>query len=69
LAQLRKSQPNSEMLGLFSFQLSRPLGLVEAEVSAKLDRLLNQHEKEWKDYMGSLGNDSFLGNWIGEARS
>jgi 7-cyano-7-deazaguanine synthase in queuosine biosynthesis len=69
LAQLRKSQANSGMLGLFSFQLSRPLGLVEAEVSAKLDRLLNQHEEEWKDYMGSLGNDSFLGNWIGEARS
>jgi len=63
LAQLRKSPANSGMLGLCAFQLGRSLGLAESDVRSKLDRLLAQHEKEWKDFMDSLGRTSFLGNW------
>jgi len=68
LAQLRNSPANSGMLGLCAFQLSRSLGIAEADVRSKLDRLLAQHEKEWKDFMGSLGQGSFLGNWANEAQ-
>jgi hypothetical protein len=69
LAQLRKSQANSGMLDLFSFQLSGSLGIAEADVRSKLDRLLAQHEMEWKGFMTSVGENSFMGNWAGEARS
>ncbi len=69
LAQLRKSQTNSGMLDLFSFQLSGSLGMAEGDVRSKLDRLLAQHETEWKGFMTSLGENSFMGNWAGEARS
>jgi len=69
LAQLRKSQANSGMLELFSFELSRSLGVAEEDVRSKLDRLLAQHETEWKGFMTSLGENSFMANWTGEARS
>ncbi len=69
LAQIRKSQANSEMLELFCFQLSRSLGIEEEDVRSKLDRLLAQHETEWKSFITSLGENSFMGNWVGEARS
>lgn len=63
LAQLRKSPANCGMLNLCAFQLGQSLGLAESDVRSKLDRLLAQHEKEWKDFMDSLGRTSFLGNW------
>lgn len=69
LAQLRKSQANSGILELFSFQLSGSLGIAESDVRSKLDRLLAQHETEWKSFMTSLGENSFMGNWAAEARS
>ncbi len=69
LAQLRKSQANSGMLELFSFDLSRSLGVAEEDVRSKLDRLLARHETEWKSFMTSLGENSFMGNWAGEAGS
>ena len=69
LAQIRKSQANSEMLELFCFQLSRSLGIEEEDVRSKLDRLLAQHETEWKSFITSLGENSFMANWVGEARS
>jgi hypothetical protein len=62
-AQLRKSPANSGMLSLCAFQLGQSLGLAESDVRSKLDRLLVQHEKEWKDFMDSLGRTSFVGNW------
>ncbi len=69
LAQLRKSPANSGMLSLCAFQLSQSLGLPEADICSKLNRLLAQHEKEWKDFMESLGQTSFLGNWVKGGRS
>ena len=69
LAQLRKSPANSGMLSLCAFQLGQSLGLAESDVRSKLDRLLAQHEKEWKGFMDSLGRTSFLGNWANGVQS
>ncbi|MGH9502242.1 MAG: 7-cyano-7-deazaguanine synthase [Terriglobales bacterium] len=63
LAGLRDSPANLRTLGLNAFQLSRSLGLPEADVRAKLDRLLTQHGNEWKSFMNSLGQKSFVSNW------
>jgi len=63
LAALRHSPANTALLGLSTFQLSRALGAPLADVRARLDRLLMQHEKEWKEYMRSLGSTSFLAAW------
>ncbi len=63
LAALRSSPANARMLNLSAFQLSRVLGLPETEVRAKLDRLLAQHESEWRSFVSSLGHCSFVANW------
>jgi hypothetical protein len=68
LAQLRHSSTNGGLLDLFSFQLGESLGIKETEARGKLDRLLTQHETEWKAFMGSLGNNSFLVNWAAGAQ-
>jgi hypothetical protein len=69
LAGLRTSRANSRMLDLSTFQLSGSLGLTEVDVRSRLDRLLVQHEREWKNYLDSLGRTSFLANWASQARS
>jgi 7-cyano-7-deazaguanine synthase in queuosine biosynthesis len=68
LAGLADDATNTGGLGLCAFQLSKSLGLAEVDVQAKLHRLLVQHKTEWKDFMGSLGKESFLGNWAGEVK-
>lgn len=68
LAHLRHSPSDAGMLHLFSFQLSESLGIDQTETRGKLDRLLTQHETEWKAFMGSLGSSSFLKNWAAGAR-
>jgi hypothetical protein len=69
LADLANSTLNAGMLGLTAFQLSKSLGLAEVDVQAKLHRLLVQHKTEWKNFMDSLGRNSFLGNWAAEVKS
>jgi len=63
LGSLRASPASANMLGLNAFQLSRALGLAEADTRAKLDRLLMQHEQEWKNFVSSLGASSFVARW------
>lgn len=63
LASLRSSPANARMLNLSAFQLSRTLSLPETETRQKLDRMLMQHEKEWKSFMSSLGRSSFIADW------
>lgn len=69
LAKLRTSPANFGMLELFSFQLSRSLGIAEDDVRSKVGRLLDQHAKEWNGFMTSVGENSFLRNWADGARS
>lgn len=63
LAGLTHSPVNSGMLRLSCFQLSRSLGISEAEARENLDRLLTQHASEWKGFMNSLGQSSFVAKW------
>jgi len=63
LAGLRSSPANARMLNLSAFQLSHSLNLPQGEVRVKLDRLLTQHESEWKNFVNSLGKSSFVADW------
>jgi hypothetical protein len=63
LAGLRRSSAHTQTLKLASFQLSGPLSLSQAAIQSKLDRLLSQHEAEWKNFLQSLGSHSFVSNW------
>lgn len=63
LAALRHSPANAALLDLSTFRLSRALGMSQADARARLDRLLTQHEIEWKEYMRSLGPTSFVAAW------
>ena len=65
LASLRHAPHFTQSMDFHAFQISGAMGLPEKEVHAKLDRLLTQHETEWKNFMDSLGPKSFIANWIG----
>lgn len=69
LATLRSSETGRNAVELCAFQLRKTQDLSEDEIKAKLDRLLGQHEKEWRNFMKSLGEQSFMAAWMGaEAR-
>ena len=63
LADLQHSPANQVLLDRQVFQLSRSLDLSEQETRQKLERLLTQHAKEWKNFVGSLGSRSFVARW------
>ncbi len=63
LAGLLQSPANAPMLSLSAFQLGRACGLSESEARARLDRLLTQHQSEWKSFMQSVGPTSLLADW------
>lgn len=63
LAGLSDSPANQVPLDRQVFQLSRSLALSEQETRQKLERLLTQHRKEWKDFLESLGARSFVSQW------
>ena len=63
LAGLAGSPANQVPVDRQVFQLSRSLGLPEQETRQKLERLLTQHRKEWKNFVGSLGEQSFVAEW------
>ena len=69
LANLKHSRLAEQPLKLASFQLARSLGESEAVVQPKLERMLSQHEKEWKTYMNSLGPQSFVVQWADNDQS
>ena len=68
LAALRATGAGKAALKLCAFQLSRSRKLPETEVAQKLERLLAQHELEWRTFMHSLGTNSFIANWAAHAR-
>lgn len=63
LAGLQSSRSDKGTLELNVFQLSRCLGIPESDVQTKLNRLLSQHETEWKEFVQSLGKNSFVAKW------
>ena len=63
LAGLSDSPANQVPLDRQVFQLSRSLALSEQETRQKLERLLAQHRREWENFVGSLGAQSFVAQW------
>jgi 7-cyano-7-deazaguanine synthase in queuosine biosynthesis len=63
LAGLSTSASNAQVLNLHAFQLGRALGISQPEARKKLDRLLHQHDIEWKAFVKSLGSKSFITDW------
>jgi 7-cyano-7-deazaguanine synthase in queuosine biosynthesis len=69
LAGLPDSAANAGILNRNAFHLSKSLGLAEVDTRTKLDRLLRQHNYEWKNFMLSLGQNSFVADWALSALS
>lgn len=67
LATVRHSTASARTLTLSAFQLSRACGLSESDTQTRLDRVLSQHEVEWKNFMNSLGQTSFVADWANNA--
>ena len=63
LANLRDSPSGTVTLDRTAFQLSRVLREDPSEIKDKLNRLLQRHEDEWRDFVHSLGSRSFVTAW------
>lgn len=68
MAALRSSEAGRAAIELSAFQLSKSRKLPENDVKAKLDRLLTQHEYEWRAFLKSLGRQSFVADWAAEVQ-
>lgn len=66
LAGLRHSQADQGTINLAVSQLGRSRGLADADAHSRLDRFLSQHETEWKQFLNSLGPNSFVANWAAQ---
>lgn len=64
LATLQKSPMNKTTIDLTVSQLSRSRAIPEETTRASLNRLLNQHESEWMNFLDALGPHSFVTNWV-----
>jgi hypothetical protein len=69
LAGMLRSPANAPTLDLGAYQLSESLGLIEDDTRKKLNRLLEQHSREWKTFLSDLGQNSFINDWASGARS
>jgi hypothetical protein len=67
LAAFNRSDTNQTELNLHIFQLARACGLPETLVRDNLQGLLSQHDKEWRSFLDTLGESSFLRNWVDAA--
>jgi hypothetical protein len=67
LAGLRVSVLHTQAIKRQAHQLARSRGLSPEEAKANLDRLLSKHEAEWHSFVDSLGNKSFIRNWVASA--
>jgi hypothetical protein len=69
LAGILDSPANAPKLDLTAYQLGESFGISEEQARKKLNRLLQQHSREWKDFMTSLGKNSFINDWALGAQS
>ncbi len=63
LATLSGSALNARRLTATASSLSIVLGIPRTDAESRLTSLLNQHASEWKNFMQSLGPDSFITKW------
>lgn len=64
LAGLGCSTMNRETIRRQVSTLSKLLEAPKKEILAKLERMLRQHENEWRRFVDSLGPQSFVAQWI-----
>lgn len=67
LAGLRRSALHAGTIKRQAHQLARSRGLSPDEAEASLNRLLSKHKSEWRSFVRSLGNKSFIRNWVASA--
>jgi hypothetical protein len=63
LAALADPDADQRPMKRSAFLLARSRGISEELADMRLQRLLHQHAAEWKEFVGSLGPDSFLRQW------
>ena len=64
LATLQKSPMNKATMDLTVAQLSRSRGVPQDMIRTSMNRLLNQHESEWMNFLEALGPRSFVASWV-----
>ena len=68
LANLRGSSTiHQASLRRASTLLARSQQLTADEAESKLNDLLAEHQREWRNFVGYLGADSFIADWIAAA--
>jgi hypothetical protein len=67
LAGLRTSVLHIDTIKRQAHQLARSMDLSPEEAETNLNRLLSKHESEWQSFVRSLGNKSFIRNWVAAA--
>ena len=63
LARLHRSAASQSGFDRQVGGLSASLGLPEETVRAKLMRVLQRHDREWKGFLDSVGCESFVRQW------
>jgi hypothetical protein len=63
LAWLKQSPLGEHVLATNASRLEKPLRISNSEARSNLDKLLSQHQNEWKSFVNSLGPTSFIRNW------
>jgi hypothetical protein len=66
-AGLIESSTNRAIVDRHVCQLSRSLGLTEEIARTQLERLVRRHRDEWKAFLSSLGQRSFVAQWASRA--
>jgi Queuosine biosynthesis protein QueC len=67
LAGLNKSALHVGAIKRQAYQLARSRGLSPEKAEDNLKRLLSKHESEWRSFVSSLGDRSFIRNWVASA--
>jgi 7-cyano-7-deazaguanine synthase in queuosine biosynthesis len=67
LAGLRRSPLHAETIKRQAYQLARSQRLRPEEAEDNLNLLLSKHESEWRRFVSSLGEKSFIRNWVASA--
>ena len=65
LASLRRQETGASR-DVYCHQLARVIDLDRHQIREKLDRLIDQHAKEWRAFVSSLGSKSFVRQWAAE---
>lgn len=68
LANLQRKATGSSR-EVYCHQLGQAIDLDRSHVRENLDRMIDQHTKEWKAFVSSLGSKSFVRHWAAEVQS